>query len=320
MMLSPGRHEPLGNEAYGPNLHRLSKQPAKGGPVLADLTARYVAQRVAGGHLTTKAARGIRYKLNDFAECVHADPVNVNRRHVERWMERPEYAAGYQRQRLSALRGFCRWCVINGHMKRDPTLGVVPPKLPKSAPRRLNTSDARATAAHAPDARGKAVVLMMLQEGLRCIEVTRAELGDLDLVAQSLGVRGKGGAGGITRSVPLSPETCRWLERYLTEHPASAGPLIRSYHHPNRGVTSAHLGAMVTEWMYEAGVKQRPRDGKSPHSLRHTCASDMADRGARLEQIQQTLGHANPATTQIYTLGVTPDLRAAMAGREYLIP
>lgn len=286
--------------------------------MLSKLAVRYVAQRVAGGHLTAKAARGIRYKLNDFAANTTAAPSNVNRRHVERWMERPEYAAGYQRQRLSALRGFCRWCVLNGHMKRDPTLGVVPPKIPKSAPRRLNTTHARAVAAHAPDARGKATVLLMLQEGLRCIEVVRAELGDLDLVTGSLGVRGKGGAGGITRTVPLSPETCRLLEEYLTEHPASAGPLIRSYHHTHRGVTSAHLGAMVTEWMYEAGVKQRPRDGKSPHSLRHTCASDMAERGARLEQIQHTLGHANPATTQIYTLGVTPELREAMSGRSYL--
>jgi integrase/recombinase XerD len=319
MILQPDLNERLGNKTYRDASSLAVGQSDRGaGVMLAALINRYVAQRVAGGHLTPKAARGIRYKLNDFEQAVNAQPANITRRHVERWMERPEYAAGYQRQRLSALRGFCQWCVVNGHMRRDPTLGVIPPKIPKAAPRRLNTSHARAVAAQAPDNRGKAVVLLMLQEGLRCIEVTRAELGDLDLITRSLGVRGKGGAGGVTRTVPLSEETCRVLERYLTEHPAAAGPLIRSYHHPNRGVTSAHLGAMVTEWMYEAGVKQRARDGKSPHSLRHTCASDMAEQGRRLEHIQHALGHANPATTQIYTSGVTPDLREAMAGRSYL--
>src|SRR5512139_3674111 len=86
---------------------------------LQRLTLVYVRERLDRGELNKRSAEVVRSKLRDFALEVDTQPSRVNRRHVERWMARPGISPAYRRARLSALRGFCRWCVMNGHMKKD---------------------------------------------------------------------------------------------------------------------------------------------------------------------------------------------------------
>lgn len=289
--------------------------------MLLKLTYRYASERQARGEINAKTARSIKAVLGRFAEAVeHRDPRKIQRRHVERWLEQLDVRPGTRYHDFSIVRCFTRWCVENGHMRKDPVVGVTVPKVPKSAPRRLNTADAIRVAGYAPDARARAIVLLMLQECLRRAEVAAIELGDLDLVSRTLGVRGKGGAGGVTRYVPVSDESAWAIGRYLAEYPAGAGPLFRSYLRPGRGITAHYVGQLVAEWMTAAGVKERPWDGKSGHALRHTGASNMVEEGAEIRAVSQMLGHADLSTTQIYTNGVTPDMRSAAAGRTYLDP
>jgi integrase/recombinase XerC len=287
--------------------------------VLLKLSYRYATERQARGEISAKTARSIRAVLARFAEAVgHRDPRKIQRRHVERWLGQLEVRPGTRYRDWSVVRCFVRWCVLNGHMRKDPTVGVTAPKVPRSAPRKLTSSDAAKVAAYAPDARGRVMVLLMLQECLRCSEVASLQLGDLDLHDRILAVRGKGGRGEVTRSISLSSETAAAIRAYLDEHPAGAGPLIRSYLRPTRGITPHYVTQMLGQWMTAAGVKGRPWDGKSAHALRHTGASNMVERGADVLVVSRVLGHANLSTTQIYLTGVTPDMRAAMDGRSYL--
>lgn len=285
---------------------------------LKRLTLTYVRERHAKGEINDRSAEVLRSRLWDFATEADAQPGRVNRRHVDRWMARPGLAPAYRRARLSALRGFCQWCVLNGHMRRDPTLGVRAPKLPQYLPRALPVPDVAQVVAAAPDARARVVLLLMAQEGLRRAEVAAVQLGDVDLCNLTLQVRGKGGQGQVTAAVPLSVETARAIEDYLGEVGRVAGPLIRSKVHPDRGITPHTVGDLVTRWMADAGVKQAPRDGRSGHALRHSCANHMMDLGATTEQVQQALRHRSIRSTEVYTRGRVEPLREVMAGRSYL--
>lgn len=286
--------------------------------MLTQLALRYVAERVAKGELTKRSATTIRSKLLDFAEATKVDPKKVTRRHVERWLARPGLSPAYRRARLSALRGFCRWCVLNGHMTKDPTLGLKTPRVPKGLPRALSLEETGRVIDAAPDLRTRLICLLMVQEGLRRIEVARAQFADLDARKRTLRVRGKGGGGEPTRTLPLSDETMSVLARYLAEQSVTSGPLIRSHKHPDRGITASHASHLVLLAFRDSGVKAYNGDGKSAHALRHTAAQDMLDQGAELRQVQAALGHSTVKTTEVYLRGEVAGLRDAMAGRSYL--
>lgn len=282
------------------------------------LTLVYVAERLARGEINARSAEVTRSKLRDFALTADTQPGRVNRRHVERWLARPGLSPAYRRARLSALRGFCQWCVLHGHMRRDPTLGVKAPPLPPYLPRALPVPQVSRIVEHAPDARARVVLLLMAQEGLRRAEVAAVQLGDVDLRNLTLQVRGKGGHGRVTAAVPLSTETARAIEAYLLEVGHTAGPLVRSKVHPDRGITPHTLGELVSRWMADSGVKQAPGDGRTAHALRHSCANHLMDMGATTEQVQQALRHRSIRSTEVYTRGRVEPLREVMAGRSYL--
>lgn len=286
---------------------------------LLTLSYRYVAQRRARGEINDRTAEQLESRLRSFALLADVRPERVRRRHVERWLEVPGLSPAYRRGRFSALKGFCAWCVMNGHMPKDPTLGLKVPSVPQGLPRARPREDSALVLAHCPDLRTKVCALLMVQEGLRRAEVAKAQVADLCLRARTLSVRGKGGQGMVTRTVPVSDETCRTITAYMAEVGMTAGPLVRSVKWPDRGISPARVGELVTAAMWDAGVKRARGDGVSPHALRHSAAHDMIDAGADVLEVQQMLGHRSIQNTMIYLRGhVSPDLRKAAGGRSYL--
>lgn len=288
---------------------------------LSKLALRFIAERRRRGEIGEETARNTRYRLMDFAAHAPDDPRRLRRRHIEKWaLEQPELAAASRRIRLSNVHRFCEWLILNRHIDRDPSIGIKGPPMPQRQPRNLHADESPRLLVAAPDARARLIVLLMLQEGLRCCEVTRSQVGDIDRVRGVIDVRGKAGGGHATRSLPVSRETLVALDAYLFAYPAPDGPLIRSYTRPWLGLTSAHLGCLVRDWMRDAGIKRVGGDGKSAHSCRHTAASDMVESGADVLQVQRALGHRSIQSTMVYLRGVTPDLRDAMGGRTYTEP
>jgi len=282
------------------------------------LAIAYVAKRQASGQINPRSAAQIRYRLFDFAGHVPRNPKRVYRHHVERWMERPNLRPQYRRSRLSALRGFCRWCVAEGHMAKDPTLLVPMPKIPPQLPKRLTPEEAGRLVDYVyPDPRTSLIVLLMLQEGLRRIEVSRLNVEDIDFAERSMTIRGKGGQGCETDALPITEETWAALDRYLSAEQHSHGPLIRNKVRHHGRTAASTVSELVRQAMVDAGIK-RPGDAlRTPHSCRHTAAHDLLSRTGNVRAVQQALRHRSVRSTEVYLRGHTAELREVMEGRRY---
>lgn len=286
---------------------------------LTALVLRYVAHRRDSGHLNARSAEQVRSRLMDFASTVNVPPGKVTRRHVERWMERPDLAPQYRRCRLSALRGFCKWCVAHGHMVKDPTLTVQAPKIPPALPKRMTTAEAQALVAEVRhDSRMSLIVLWALQLGLRRVELARLRVEDVDFAERSVTIRGKGGHGAETDTLPIPVEAWSALVRYLAEVPHSHGPLIRSRKHPERGLHEHTISEYVRDAMVAAGVKRPGDSTRTPHSTRHSCAHALLERTDNVRLVQQALRHRSVRSTEVYLRGQVGDLRGVMEGRTYV--
>lgn len=289
------------------------------GKNLSRLAEKYVAARFDSGFVNKRSADQLRYRLWDFADQAPENPLRVRRRHVEAWMARRDLSPLYLRGRLSALRGFCRWCVARGYMKADPTLEVPMPAAPKLVPKRMTTDEARALSqAASTDVRTALVVSLMLQEAMRRSEVAALNVEDIDFAERSMAIRGKGGRGQVNGVVPISEETWGLLVRYRAEvgNPTH-GPLIRNRVRSNPRLAPSTVSELVREAMIAAGVKQAGDMTRTPHSCRHTAAHGILEQTRDVRAVQQALRHASVRSTEVYLRGEVGDLRRVMGGRKY---
>ena len=285
-------------------------------PTLWRATRSYVAARRNAGEHNRLTATGVAGTLARFAIAVgpELDVTQLRARHIDKWLAtRAHLAPGSLRVELSKVRSFTRWCVRRGWLRADPCAEIKGPTAPRAVPRHLQDG-AIARALDAADLRGRLIIVLMAQLGLRRGEVAGLQHGDID--SATVRVHGRGGH---ERMLPLTDEVRMAIDAYLAVYPANNGPLIRSYMYPNRGVSAQTVGNIVADVFRAAGVKRGPRDGVSAHPIRHTAANDLLDRGVDIRLVQQTLGHAKLSTTAIYlqrraALGA---LRDALEGRRY---
>ena len=205
-------------------------------------------------------------------------------------------------RKLSCLRGFYRWLLLDKRIPRDPTLNLESPASWKVMPKSLAVSEVDAMLARAgvaadhPNAdaialRDRAILELLYASGLRVSELTGLNVADLSLDAGRALVRGKGDK---ERIVPLGRASVEALERYLksgrpTLVKRPTGRLFLSV----RGVPLSRA------WVWH--LVRHSDAHASPHMLRHSCATHMVERGADLRTVQTLLGHADIATTQVYT-------------------
>lgn len=283
---------------------------------LSDTILTYLAEGRRRGQFAATTVTSYRSILHMLARACSDPPVDkLTRRHIAKWYRGLDCSPATTRHRLSVVQTFCAWLTAEGYVRRDPSIGFKPPKQPRHQPRAMPRSDVALLLGACPDARARLVVLLMAQMGLRCCEVARAQVGDVDLMDDLMLVRGKGDQ---QRVVPIPQEARRALDAYLVEHPAVAGPLVRSYHDPSRGLAPGYIGDRLRLWMRAAGIKHQARDGRSAHALRHTCATDVLRAGADVRQVQALLGHASLQTTQRYLGWSVEGLRGVVEGRSYL--
>jgi site-specific recombinase XerD len=279
-------------------------------PTMGALATKYLAERTARRELLPTSVTTIRYVLWSFTDSVgpQLPAKSLNRRHVERWLEKHRNTWGRStiRNRLSIVRTFCHWMIENRYITRDPTFKG--PREPKRRPRALPDADVGWLVDSTVDARAEVMVLLMAQEGLRCCEVASLEVGDIDFVNAEMIVRGKGDK---ERGLPISDQTLDAMRRYLAGARIKSGPLLRSRANPQRGLTPGHVSKIVRQFMADANI-----DG-TPHQLRHSAATGMLRAGAHPRDVQRALGHANLSTTELYLPDEVRGLRKAMGGRQY---
>jgi integrase/recombinase XerD len=214
-------------------------------------------------------------------------------------------------RKLSGMRGFYRWLLMDKRITHDPTLNVESPSSWKVLPKSLAESEVAAmlektgVAARALDAdslalRDHAILELLYAGGLRVGEICSLRVEDVRLDQQRAQVRGKGDK---ERIVPLGRQACEALEIYLDR---GRPGLVRSGRGMQRWMfLSVRGNALTRQWVWEMvrSCSGEREDGKkaSPHTLRHSCATHMVEHGADLRSVQTFLGHADIATTQVYT-------------------
>lgn len=280
--------------------------------------------RLIEAYLLSRKARGapkatianLRWALDSFSRHIGNRPLeNIGTANLETWLEViGDYAPASQRSMVSTVRCFLRWCERRKYVRRNAANDVRGPRQPRTNPRALRGDAPTLILEACPDARARFIVTAMLQEGLRCVEISRLQVSDVDTFHKTIRVVGKGMN---ERILPLIGETADALHVYLLEHPVNAGPLVRSYTRPRSSLTAGTISRLVSAWMLDSGVKAAPRDGVSAHCNRHTMATDMLLSGAHLRDVQAALGHAHLATTEAYIPLVVHGLETAMSGRSY---
>lgn len=212
---------------------------------------------------------------------------------------------------LSSVRAFHRFLLREGEVTKDATAGVVRPKLPRRLPRPLGLADVERLLAQpdpgtAAGLRDRAVLETLYGAGVRVSELVGLDVDDVDLQEGSVRVFGKGSK---ERDVPLGRFARDAIAGYLTRvRPQLATPRSRSALFLNlRGgrLTRQGCAGILAKHARAAGIAA----GVSPHTLRHSFATHLLDGGADVRVVQELLGHASVATTQVYTLVTREHLR-----------
>lgn len=224
--------------------------------------------------------------------------------------ERPYRATSVARA-LSSVRSFHRFLVREGVTERDPATGVAQPKLPRSLPHPLSVDEVerlldapdRATAAGLRD---RAILELLYGAGLRVSELTGLDVDDVDLEEGAVRVLGKGGK---EREVPLGRHGREAISTYLTRaRPTFATGTGRGALFLNQ--RGGRLSRQSCDRMVRAAARTAAIDRHvSLHTLRHSFATHLLEGGADVRVVQELLGHASVATTQIYTLVTREHLR-----------
>jgi integrase/recombinase XerD len=209
-------------------------------------------------------------------------------------------------RKLSCLRGFYRWLLMDKRIAHDPTVNVEMPSSWKVLPKSLAEGEVAemlertGVAARSVDADGlalrdHAILELLYAGGLRVGEICALRVEDVHLDQGRAQVRGKGDK---ERIVPLGRSAVSALERYLTlGRPGLVKPGVQ-----RALFLSVRGNALTRQWVWEM-VRSASGSGAkaSPHMLRHSCATHMVEHGADLRSVQTLLGHADIATTQVYT-------------------
>lgn len=224
-------------------------------------------------------------------------------------------------RKLSCLRGFYRWLLLDKRIDHDPTVTIETPAtwkvLPKSlaesevsealdrSANRSSTAVERSPSAAALALRDHAILELLYAGGLRVAEIVALGEEDLHLDQARAQVRGKGDK---ERIVPLGRKAVEALDEYVKRgRPALARARMQQARMEPRALFLSVRGrALTRQWVWEMvraafwGMDGSARKA-SPHMLRHSCATHMVEHGADLRSVQRLLGHADIATTQVYT-------------------
>ena len=232
-------------------------------------------------------------------------PASVDRRALRSYLAdlgTNRYAARTITRKVSVLRRYFGWARRTGRVDADPTIGLAAPRGPSKLPqvlkddhiRTLIDKPARAGDDEARDARDLAIVELLYGSGLRVSELCGLRRDDLDLARGEVRVWGKGSK---QRLVPLSDPAVAALRTWLQDHRNS----FVTADTPATAVFLNQRGRAMTARDVRRVIDRRSVVPTHPHALRHTFATHLLDGGADLRAVQELLGHADIATTQIYT-------------------
>ncbi len=218
-----------------------------------------------------------------------------------------QHSARTQARRLSALRQFFRFLCSENYRKEDPTRSIDAPKMGRSLPKYLSEEEVDAllqTAAHYPGDDGlrlRVMLELLYAAGLRVSELVFLRVPAIQFDRGMVLVKGKGGK---ERVVPLGDPAIKALLRWLPVRKKLLGKGTSPFLFPSplkaksAPITRQRIFQLLKELALAAKIDPKRL---SPHVVRHAFATHLIEHGADLRSVQSMLGHADIATTQIYT-------------------
>lgn len=226
--------------------------------------------------------------------------------------------AGYAKtsisRKLSSVRSFFRYGQREQWVANNPAEPLRNPRKSRKLPHFLTSEEVgRLLTSPPPDApagkRDRAILETLYSAGLRVSELVGVNDGDLDRAQGVVRVRGKGRK---ERFSPIGSFACgaldEWISVRILAKSESQGPEAPVFTNKfGKRITTRSVGRMLEKYIRQSGLDTRT----SPHTLRHSFATHLLDRGADIRSVQELLGHKSLVTTQIYTHVSTSSLRAA---------
>ncbi len=246
-------------------------------------------------------------------------PDQAQRSDIERFLAHrtldEHIAARSLARQLTAIKRYQRWLLREGRRADDPTLTVAPPRLPKPLPKTLSEKEVEALI-NAPDVntplglRDRAMLEALYAAGFRVTELVGLPLAAVSLSDGVVRIMGKGSK---ERLVPLGEDAQDWIKRYAEE---SRPQLLKG--RASEALFVTERGGAMSRQMFWYLIKRHAqtagiKSSLSPHTLRHAFATHLLNHGADLRVVQMLLGHADIATTQIYTHVAKERLKALHA-------
>lgn len=219
-----------------------------------------------------------------------------------------EYMGGLNEKKLSkasltrkfaSLRSFYKFLIINNSIEKSPLENMSSPKKEKKVPSFL-TEDEMRSLFEIPDLalRDRGMIELLYSCGLRIEELMSLNVKNIDFISNTVTVTGKGNR---ERIVPIGDTCLAVIKRYLDERRAENLPFDRNspvfLSARGKRLEQRTARRVLHNWFIKAGISKKV----SPHTLRHTFATHILDRGCDLRSVQEMLGHKNLSTTQIYT-------------------
>jgi integrase/recombinase XerD len=253
-----------------------------------------------------KTVEAYRRDLTHFAAFVGGSPAGAGTEDLERYVARLRadgLAPSTIARRIAALRSFYRHLLLLGTRGDNPAAELAPPRRQRKLPRTLSPGEAErlidAAAGTTPRAlRDTAIVELLYGAGLRVSELTALDRGSVDLDARLVRCTGKGDK---ERIVPIGRRAVEALRRYQSR----GRPYLDRRHRPElflnaQGgpLTRAGVFLILRKIAGKAGLDP---ERVHPHLLRHSFATHLLEGGADLRSVQEMLGHADLATTELYT-------------------
>jgi integrase/recombinase XerC len=202
--------------------------------------------------------------------------------------------------KLSALRSFLSYLVQYEHLTHNPAKGISAPKLDKPLPKNISVDEMfqllNVDEKDPLSVRDQCMMELMYSSGLRLSELVAINLNDLKLSAKELLVTGKGSK---QRLLPITDSAVNAIKQWLKIRPefCLAGEKALFVSKQKNRISVRNVQDRMEKW----GLKQALPSHINPHKLRHSFATHMLESSGNLRAVQTLLGHADLATTQVYT-------------------
>jgi len=241
-------------------------------------------------------------KLQSWSQKTGKQIERLERKDLREWiarMSRDGLAPSSVARAVSAARGFFRFLMLDGYIKRHPAEDIHTPQRHSRLPQFL-TEEEMERLLYAPDVktdigiRDRAMLEVMYAAGLRVSEMCSLRTSDIDIDAALISCHGKGSK---ERRIPIGKSAVHWLQRYTTIRKQFGNEgKSELFLHRGRSMTRQAAWVIIKTHAAHAGVPDI-----SPHTLRHSFGTHLMQHGADSRSVQALLGHSDISTTEIYT-------------------